>query len=95
MKNPSNSVFGVVKDTAGLGVKVTKLGIKALAWSIANAHNVVDFTIDATKEGYSEGRNKKDIETRLREYQEFRDAETGQPELPGMNTDTSLLNRSL
>ena len=57
MRNP-NSFVGIIRDTAGLGVKVSKVGFKALSWTIGTAHNVVDFAVEATKEGYAEGRGK-------------------------------------
>lgn len=55
MSNSSNpTVVGITKDVVGLAGKLVKLSFKGIGWTARKANNVVDFAVDATKEGFVE-----------------------------------------
>lgn len=52
MSNNNPTVVGITKDVFGLAGKLVKLSFKGLGYTARKANDVVDFAVDATKEGF-------------------------------------------
>jgi hypothetical protein len=53
MSNSSPSILGIIRDVGGVSAKLVKLSFKGIGYTARGAHKVLDFAVDATKEGFN------------------------------------------